>query len=166
MAVTKVRSKWVGGNLVFSTLAGVEIARFNGTTGKLVAGTVALGAEVVNVVKAALAPGNANAFSFAIANPEGAKCLIHKVLLDVTTAGGTGSSVMDVGVAANGTTASDNLIDGADLNADALYDNVTDNGANGKSRQRWGATEFVTGRILVAHAAALAGNVYVLYTKA
>ena len=166
MSVTKVRSKWESGDLVFSNSAGTEIARFDADTAKFKAGNVPLGPEVTGVAKAALTAGNANAIAFAIANPEGADLLIHRVLLDVTTPGGTATAVLDVGVAADAVTGSDILIDGADANADALYDNLNDAGTSGKSRQRWGSTQYVTGQILVANAAALVGNVYVFYTKA
>lgn len=177
----RVSSKWVAGNLVFFDYQGNTLATFNGTTGKFVmaAGTVdstqiaddtltsdQMDPNFIKMVRGALTAGNANAFAFAIANPENATLLIHKVLLNVSDAGGTAGALIDVGVAANGTTASDILIDGADINAVALYDNVTDKGTNGKTRQKWGATEYVTGRILVQNAATLNGRVYIYYTKA
>ena len=125
-------------------------------------------ASYMKVVKVALASGNANAYAFAWQNPESTAIMVHRVLVDVTTAGGTGSSVLDVGSSAGATTASDNLIDGADLNTTALYDNIDDQGTNGKSKQRLdakaGTTDYITGRILVANAASLAGNVYIYYT--
>ena len=171
MAVTKVRSKWVGGNLVFSTLAGVEIATFNAATGlfHVADGSIdnsSMDPEYMKVLAVALTPGLVNTFAAAVENPHAADCIIHKVILDITTAGGTATAVMNVGVAANGTTGSDTLIDGADINADAIYDNITDKGSNGKTRARWGATEFVTGQILTEAASALVGTLYIFYTKA
>ena len=121
----------------------------------------------VKIVNGVLASGNADAWAFSWQNPEAVEIIVLRVLANVTTAGGTGSSVLDVGTAANATTASNNLIDGADLNADALYDNITDGGTNGKSRQRMdakgGTTDYVTGQILVANAATLAGTYTIEY---
>jgi hypothetical protein len=122
---------------------------------------------VLKVAKGVLASGNADAYAFAWQNPEATGVIVQRVMIDVTTAGGTGSSVLNVGTAANATTTSDNLIDGINLNADALYDNVTDGGTNGKSRQRLdamaGTTDYVTGQILVANAASLVGKYYIEY---
>ena len=42
-----------------------------------------------------LASGNANAFAFAVQNPEGVDCIVTNVIVDITTAGGTASSVLD-----------------------------------------------------------------------
>ena len=38
-----------------------------------------------------LASGNANAFAFAVQNPEGVDCIVTNVIVDITTAGGTAS---------------------------------------------------------------------------
>lgn len=84
----------------------------------------------VRVAKVALTAGNANAFAFAWQNPESSKILVHRVLVDITTAGGTASSVLDVGVVADATSTADTLIDGLDLNAAALSDNVSNGGTN------------------------------------
>lgn len=115
-----------------------------------------------------LAKGNADAYAFAWQNPEAAKILVHRLLVDVTTAGGTGSSVLDAGRAATATTESDDLIDGANLNAVALYDNISDGGTNGESRakldEKGGSNDHITGRIKTANAAALAGKYYIYYT--
>jgi hypothetical protein len=121
----------------------------------------------VKVASGDLAAGNANAFAFAWQNPEPGKILVIRVLVDVTTAGGTPGSVIDVGSAANATTHSDNLLDGQDLNAVALYDNVSDGGTSGKARQkldeRGGTTDYITGQILTQNAASLAGKYYIEY---
>ena len=47
-----------------------------------------------------MASGNANAFAFAVQNPEGVDCIVTNVIVDITTAGGTASSVLDVDDAA------------------------------------------------------------------
>lgn len=119
-------------------------------------------------VSGALIAGVADAFCFAWQNPESVAVIVTKVVVDVTTAGGTVNSVLHAGSAADATTESDNLIDGADLNAIAVYDNLNDAGVNGKSKQKLaasgGATDWVTGRIKVANASLLAGKYYIHYT--
>ena len=63
-----------------------------------------------------LASGNANAFAFAVQNPEGVDCLVTNVIVDITTAGGTASSVLDVDVDVDvddgATDTGDDIIDG------------------------------------------------------
>jgi parallel beta-helix repeat protein len=117
--------------------------------------------------KGALTAGVADAFCFAWQNPESAAVIVTRLVVDVTTAGGTATAVLNAGTAANGTTESDDLIDGADLNAIAVRDNIEDRGTNGKSRQKLaangGATDFVTGVIKTANAASLAGKYYIEY---
>jgi len=115
-----------------------------------------------------LTAGAADAFAFAWQNPHAAKIIVEKLVIDVTTAGGTATAVLNVGSAANATTESDNLIDGADLNAIAVYDNIDDQGENGKSKQKIdekdGTTDYVTGRITVEAATSLVGKYYIYYT--
>lgn len=122
----------------------------------------------VKVAKVALTPGNANAFAFAWQNPEASKIIVHRVIVDRTAAGGTGSSVLDVGVVANGTSTADTLIDGLDLNATGVADNISDGGTNGKARakvdEKDGSNDYITGKILAQNAASLAGYVYIHYT--
>lgn len=93
----------------------------------------------------------------------GAAAIIQRVVLDVTTKA-TDACTIDVGIAANGTTLSDTLIDGLDVNAAAgVFDNITDNGVNGKSRQRCGATQYVTASKASGATAGLVGNAYIEY---
>ncbi len=75
-----------------------------------------------------------------VANPFGRTVIVGRVMIN-RTAGTTGT--IDAGIAANGTTSSDILIDGAAATA-TLFDNLNDAGTNGKSRQRWLSTEFFT----------------------
>lgn len=121
----------------------------------------------IMVANGVLTSGIANAYAFAWQNPEDVEVLVLRTLINVTTVGGTGSSVLDVGTADNATTTSANLIDGANINADALYDNITDGGTGGKSRQRLdardGTTDWITGQILVADASNLVGTYTIEY---
>lgn len=122
----------------------------------------------IKTAKVALAPGSADDIAAAWQNPESSPILVEKVLLDITTAGGTATAVLNAGSAADPVTGSDNLIDGADANAAALYDNRDDQGTNGTSKQKLdengGSTDHITAQIKVANAAALAGYLYVHYT--
>jgi len=116
-----------------------------------------------------LAGGNADDFSFNWQNPHAFDILVLRVLTDETTPGGTAGALLDIGVAANTGVHSDNLIDGMDANLAGLYDNIEDKGDNGKSRQivnaKGGANDYITGQIMVAAAASLAGKVTIIYTK-
>lgn len=122
----------------------------------------------VRVAKVALTAGNANAIAFAWQNPLATKVLVHRVMIDITTAGGTGSSVLDVGAVADATSTADTLIDGLDLNATGLSDNIENQGTNGKScaklDENGGSTDYITGKILAQNAASLVGYAYIHYS--
>lgn len=124
---------------------------------------------VLQMASGALTSGNANAYAFAWQNPEAGAIIIQRVILDITTAGGTGSSVIDVGRASSATTNSDNLLDGVDANAAAVSDSCdsTMAGTNGRSivklDAKGGTNDYITGRILVANAASLVGKYYIFY---
>ena len=118
-------------------------------------------------VKIPLTAGVANDFAVAVENPFGIDLIIKRAILDITTAGGTGSSVIDVDVVATVTSTGDDIFDGADANAVATLDslNSTDNGTNGEGKSwKWnkagGTLDVITAKILVADAASLAGNLY------
>lgn len=115
----------------------------------LVAGTTTTGGDVL-----------------AVANPEGADLIITRFLLDVTTPA-TGAATANAGVAANGTTSSDTLLDGVDIGtAAALFDNAdaTDQGTNGKASRKWGSTQYIT-VTPSATAAGLVGYAYIEYVR-
>ena len=109
----------------------------------------------------------ADGFAFTWQNPETVGIIVEKVIVNITTAGGTASSVINVGTAADATTGSDNLINGADANAAAAYDNITDGGTNGKTVQVMdeadGTTDYITGQIKTAKAENLVGYAYIFY---
>ncbi len=114
-----------------------------------------------------LASGNANAFAFAVQNPEGVDCVVTNVIVDITTAGGTASSVLDVDVVADATSTGDSIIDGLDLNATGVADRHDDAGTNGGEPIKWdkngGTNDYVTGKLLAQTAASLAGKVIIEY---
>ena len=115
----------------------------------------------------ALAAGNANAFACAVQNPEGVDCIVTNVIVDITPAGGTASSVLDVDVAADATSTGDSIIDGLDLNATGVADRHDDAGTNGGEPLKWektgGTNDYITGKILTQNAASLAGTVVIEY---
>ena len=114
-----------------------------------------------------LASGNANAFAFAVQNPEGVDCVVTNVIVDIATAGGTASSVLDVDVVADATSTGDTIIDGLDLNATGVADRHDNAGSNGGEPKKWdkngGSNDYVTGKILAQNAVSLAGKVIIEY---
>ena len=121
-------------------------------------------------LQVALSSGNANDFAAAVQNPEPADVIIVRCILDITTAGGTASSVLDVDVVGSATATGDDIFDGVDANATGISDslNSTDNGTNGEGKSwKWdkkgGTNDYVTAKILTANAASLAGSLYIQY---
>lgn len=115
-----------------------------------------------------LTAGGIDAFAFAIQNPHDVDCLIIHVIIDITTAGGTATSVLDVDTVDTAALTGDDIIDGLDLNATGTFDNITNGGTNGdKKPVKWGkkgsTTDFLTGKILVAAASSLVGKAIVTY---
>ena len=108
----------------------------------------------VDLTAATVTTGGAVA---SIANPFGAACVITRAFLRVTT-GSTGAATVDIGVAANGTTTSDTLIDGQSVQTAGLLSTA---GTNGATPREWGASQFVT----VTASATLAGLVGALYLE-
>ena len=115
----------------------------------------------------ALASGNTNAFAFAVQNPENVDCVVTNVIVDITTAGGTATSVLDVDVVDGATDTGDDIIDGLDPNATGTSDRHANAGSNGGAPVKWdkkgGTNDHVTGKILVANVASLAGQVIIEY---
>lgn len=159
--LANVKAAWENGSLYFKTLTGATILKLDADTGR----AVMPGNRVI--AKVALTAGSANDYAFAWQNPEASKIVVERVLVKLGTAGGSANSVLDIGVVANATSTADTLIDGLDLNTTGLFDNIVDKGTNGKARQlvdeKGGASDYVTGKILVANAAALVGDVYIVY---
>jgi len=138
-----------------------------GTGGTYRDNDVLIGPGEIRVASGALIAGLANAYAFNWQNPHASKILIKRVMIYLGTAGGTGTSVLDVGKAASTATHDDTLIDGLDLNTTGVFDNINDAGTNGKSRQlvdeNGGTNDWVTGQILVANASNLVGRYEIEY---
>ena len=84
---------------------------------------------------------------FAWQNPEASSILIHRVLIDVTT-GDTGltapMSLVNAGI--------------------GLFDNITEKGSNGKSRQKLASGKWVTASQASGAIAGIVGYGYVVYS--
>lgn len=76
-----------------------------------------------------------------VANPLGENLIIVNAYMNITTAATTSTNTIDLGVAANGTTTSDTLIDGTTTTAGLK----SAPGTNGATPRLWGSTAFVTG---------------------
>lgn len=124
--------------------------------------------KMTKVVKVALAAVDTGGGVFAWQNTEeSAAIIILRVTLDVTTAS-SGACTVNVGTTAtSATTSSDNLIDGLDVNSAAgVFDNVTDGGTNGKSRQKLADDKWVTGSVATGASAGIVGSAYIEYMVA
>lgn len=127
----------------------------------------------VKVIKGALTAGLVNTFAFAVQNPESVKAHVLKIIVDIETAGGTATAVLDVDVVADATSTGDTIFDGIDANAvDILSSiNVSDTGTNGNEKvHAWdaagGTNDYITGKYLVEAASDIVGTYTILYTKA
>lgn len=116
----------------------------------------------IKVARVALSAAAAAVFSWA--NPEAGDILISRIELDVTTVTSVGGATIDIGTTTvSSSTTSDTLIDGKDINAaTGVFDNITDVGTNGKSRQRLATGKWVTGTAS-GTPTALVGYVYIHY---
>jgi len=102
--------------------------------------------------------------ALSVANPEGVDVIVTRLIVDVTTPA-TGAANVDAGIAANGLTSADNLVDGLDVGAAAiLADNHENPGTNGKALFKWGSSQYLT-VTPSASLAGLVGNVYVEYIR-
>lgn len=160
--------------LASNAVTTAKILASNVTTAKIAAANVTnakLATDCMKVAEVALAGGAANAFALAWQNPESVAILVTRILVDITTAGGTATAVLDVGPAASATTHSDTLLDGVDANATATYDNLLadDAGTNGltsaKLDENGGTTDYITAQILTEAATDLVGNAYIFYRE-
>lgn len=117
-----------------------------------------------------LSAGVANAIAFYCQNPLNIDGFVTKVIIDVTTAGGTAGAVLKVGLAddSSGTNIDTSFFTGLDLNAVAVNDSwdSTDTGTqtgvitwqdNGS-----GTDSYVVGKILTQNASSLVGKYYII----
>lgn len=142
-----------------------EAAAFNETVAMAKAPTID-GNQVEQVAKVALAALDTGGGVLAWANPEAVSIIITGIFLNVTTKS-TGACTLDVGTTAtDATTSSDNLLDGVDVGtAIGLFDNVTEKGTNGKSRQLLATGKWITASKASGNAAGLVGFAYIRYVR-
>jgi len=121
--------------------------------------------RIEKVAKIALSAVNTAGGVFAWQNDEGASIIVTGLYLNVTTKT-TGACSLDCGTTAtSATTLSDNLINAVDVNSAAgVFDNITDKGTNGKSRQLLASGKWVTGSVVSGGASAgIVGFAYIRY---
>jgi hypothetical protein len=94
-------------------------------------------------------------------NPFGRSILIHQVIADVTTAS-TGASTVDIGVGADATTASDNLMDGVSLAATGQLNSQKNAGTNGNGCQKATSANAVTMEVKSGDVNGVAMSVYAM----
>ncbi len=123
----------------------------------------------MHVAKVPLQAGDSDDIAFAWQNPVDADILVHRVIVDITAAGGTASSVMDVGVTNANDGTDDCFFDDMNINSVKVEDHLRTAGAGQggvhKVDQRGGTNDYITGKILAANANDLEGNVYIYYTS-
>jgi len=123
-------------------------------------------AEGKGAYRVALANVDTGGGVVSLANPEGVDLLVTKLILETSVAA-TAACTLDAGIAAAATTLSDNLIDGLDVNAAAgVFDNVDDQGTNGKVTQSWDSDEYLTISVKTGASAGLVGYAYIEYIRA
>jgi hypothetical protein len=93
--------------------------------------------------RADLATGTTAGGVLALKNPFGKDVYLTFLALELTTAS-SGAGTVDAGIAANGTTSADNLIDGASVNATGVLTNAANAGTNGKTGQKWAKDQYLT----------------------
>lgn len=113
-------------------------------------------------LKVALAALDTAGGILSLANPEGCDLIVTKLALNVTTIA-TAACTVDVGIAANGSTSADNLIDGQDVHsATGAFANL---GTNGKRAMLWKSAEFLNISMATGAAAGLKGAAYIEYIR-
>lgn len=112
----------------------------------------------------------ANAISFAWENPEKSPIAVTRALLLISKAGGTDTSVMDVGATTSATWTDDAIFKWVDINTATLYDNLSaalyDTYTEARSvylDANWGTTSWITGKILTEKAEDLVWKIYLEY---
>jgi hypothetical protein len=125
--------------------------------------------RALKCAKIALTAGLVNTIAFAWQNPESNKILITRVIVDITTGGGTGGCEFDIGPATTATGTSATIFSNLLINNTGVYDHllVSGTGLGGVTKvdENGGTTPWITGKILVQAASNLVGNVYIFYTE-
>ena len=115
----------------------------------LVAGTTTTGGDVLSLL-----------------NPEGVDLIITRLILNITPPA-TGVATADAGIAADGVTSAQNLLDDVDIGSAAAHFDSADStlaGTNGRGSQPWDSDEYLT-ITPSATAAGLVGFAYLEYVR-
>ena len=124
--------------------------------------------------KQALTAGIQDVIALAWQNPNNYEIIVDRVIVDITTGGGTASATLDIDVVGDATSTGDDIFDGIDISSSTtgIYDslNATDHGAQGEGKvwkmdEKDGTNDYITAKILDANASDLVGNVYIHYIK-
>ena len=160
--IAKDTIRRTGGNNI--SLASVDTLADNVTALSQVAtatGTVNFD-RTSKIAKVALTAPATAANCLTWANPEAVSILVHKVVLNVTTAS-SGAATVDVGyTATTSTTTSDTLIDGKSIATAGVFDSIEDQGTNGKATVLAATGKWITGTTS-ADATGLVGFAYIHY---
>ena len=151
----EITSPAVGDKALLSTAADDSTLEVSSTTGKMQVkaqgSSLTAGVQRSSMskyagtwIRGALATTRTGGGIFSLENTYGTDLIIDRVIIQVTTASSAAATI-DVGIAGGGTSTGDNCLDGLDVGTAAgVFDNITDKGTNGKSRQRWGSGGFLT----------------------
>lgn len=133
--------------------------------GRFESRNVAGGVQPIQTAVKKLAAVDTAGGLFAWANPTGKRIHVLGVRLDVTTAS-SGACTVDVGVAANGITLNDTIIDGVSVAATGVKDDQKDAGTNGAGVAAATSSQYVTGSVASGASAGIAGYAYIDYQEA
>jgi hypothetical protein len=141
---------------------GKIVARFGGPRTP----TVAIAASYRVPTKAVVSLGQPSAANItggllSWANPDGADCVVDQFSVVITSAG---IGTADFGTSANVSITSNNLITQLAMTSTGAFDNNTDKGASGKTRQLLTAGQVIVGTSN-ASAGSLAGVALISYTN-
>lgn len=153
-------------------ISGLQVNQgMNGNSFQYSSEVNAIAAGEIRTASGSLTAGNANAIAFAWHNPEAQDIIIKKIVIEVTTGGGTVGSQLDVGIAddATGTNRGTEFFDDLLLNTAQVDDSWV--AGDGGTQTKWvfcqdsaSATDgWIVGQILTQNAASLVGKYYIEY---
>jgi len=138
------------------------------TKGQLLAGDIIIsddnsdaGAKVARVAKVSMTSATGAGGALSWGNPTDGRIIVTSLVIDITTASGA-TTTIDAGVAANGTTSSDLLIDGHSTATAGTINSANHNGTNGEMARAVTSSQFVTGSI-TGTIGSFAGVAYITY---
>jgi len=148
---------------VWIELDGLDLARWGGPSTPSAQLPRWGGRKTVKVPLAAIDSGGG---IFAWTNPEPVAILVTNLCLDVTSASSAACSISAGTTIVSPATVSANLVDTLSVATIGTFDNITDKGTNGKTRQRMPAGTWLTASTVSGASAGLAGNAYITYLVA